>query len=147
MKYYIDENNEIHQFKSDGSQDFLITKDMKPYKQPLLKEDGTVNKLSNEKHLLMLQEDGTEFKYYKQQLNAEGKHDGDIERIQSELDIETQLGVNKQHQVFLDSTDWKVIRHKDQTDLGIPTSLTDEEYTQLLTDRQTARDAIVQIQE
>ena len=44
---------------------------------------------------------------------------------------------------FLTNTDWKVIRHRDQLDLGVPTSLTAEEYTFLLQQRQSAREVII----
>lgn len=40
----------------------------------------------------------------------------------------------------LSTTDYKVIRHRDQTDAGLPTTLTTTEYQQLLTDRQAIRD-------
>lgn len=43
---------------------------------------------------------------------------------------------------MLADTDWKVIRHRDQLDAKLPTSLTEEEFAQLLKDRQTARDSI-----
>ena len=44
--------------------------------------------------------------------------------------------------VFLNSTDFKVLKYRDQIDLGIETSITADEYKQLLTQRQSARDAI-----
>lgn len=43
---------------------------------------------------------------------------------------------------LLADTDWKVVRHRDQLDAKLATSLTEEEFTQLLKDRQTARDSI-----
>lgn len=43
---------------------------------------------------------------------------------------------------FLKDTDWKVIRHRDQVEMGVPTSMTAEEFAQLLADRQAARDLI-----
>jgi tripartite-type tricarboxylate transporter receptor subunit TctC len=43
---------------------------------------------------------------------------------------------------LLADTDWKVIRHRDQIDAGLPTSMSAEEFTQLLNDRQAARDSI-----
>lgn len=43
---------------------------------------------------------------------------------------------------FLADSDWQVLRHRDQVDAGTPTSLTVEEFAQLLTDRQAARDSI-----
>ncbi len=44
---------------------------------------------------------------------------------------------------FLNSTDWKVLRHLRQKTLGIPTSLTDAEYTELEQQRQAAASRIV----
>lgn len=44
---------------------------------------------------------------------------------------------------FLNDTDWKVTRHRDQQAQGIETSLTEEEYQQLLVDRQKARDSVI----
>lgn len=43
---------------------------------------------------------------------------------------------------FLSSTDWKVTRHRDQLDAGAVTSLSAEEFAQLLSGRQAARDKI-----
>ena len=43
---------------------------------------------------------------------------------------------------FLNSTDWKVIRHKEQQDLGIETTLTQEEYLELITQRQEWRNIL-----
>jgi homoserine kinase len=43
---------------------------------------------------------------------------------------------------FLSETDWKVLRHRDQVNAGVSTSLTAQEYAQLLVDRQIARDSI-----
>ena len=40
----------------------------------------------------------------------------------------------------LDATDWKMIRHRDQIALNIDTTLTDEEYQELLNKRQTWRE-------
>lgn len=39
----------------------------------------------------------------------------------------------------LHSTDWKIIRHRDQIDSGGGTSLTDQEYQDLLIDRENIR--------
>ena len=50
------------------------------------------------------------------------------------LEIESQNSLK-----FLNDTDYKVIRHRDQIDAEISTTLTDEEYQQLLIDRQNAR--------
>jgi hypothetical protein len=45
---------------------------------------------------------------------------------------------NSQERVFLNSTDWKVLRHLRQKALNIPTSLSDAEYLQLEQQRQAA---------
>ena len=42
-------------------------------------------------------------------------------------------------EAFLNSTDWQVIRHKEQQDLGIKTSLSEDEYLELITQRQERR--------
>lgn len=50
---------------------------------------------------------------------------------------------NRDYQKFLNETDWKVTRHRDQLDLGIETSLTSEEFQELLELRQNSRNNIV----
>ncbi|MFW5804650.1 MAG: hypothetical protein ACOCWG_05420 [bacterium] len=42
----------------------------------------------------------------------------------------------------LSNLDWKVLRHKEQQDLGISTSLTTQEYQELLQQKQTIRDKV-----
>jgi hypothetical protein len=64
------------------------------------------------------------------------------------LDISNVLQqklINDRSLEFLRSTDWKIIRHRDQVDSGIDTSLSREEYEILLKDRQSARDSVVSI--
>lgn len=56
--------------------------------------------------------------------------------------IVQELEKNRQRRLFLKNTDWKVMRHKDQLELGIETSLTDEEYKELLKERQKVRGEI-----
>lgn len=43
---------------------------------------------------------------------------------------------------FLNETDWKIIRHKEQQDLGIETSLTENEYLNLIKERQNRRNIL-----
>lgn len=50
-------------------------------------------------------------------------------------------------QEFLNNTDWKITRHKEQQDLGIETSLTDDEYLELITQRQERRAVLNDIAE
>lgn len=48
--------------------------------------------------------------------------------------------INKEEaQDFLNNTDWKITRHKEQQDLGIETSLSEDEYLELITQRQEKR--------
>ena len=56
----------------------------------------------------------------------------DADQLFKELD-------SKEAQDFLNNTDWKIIRHKEQLDLGIETTLSPEEYTSLLKERQQKR--------
>ena len=50
---------------------------------------------------------------------------------------------NGQEREFLNSTDWKVLRHLRQKALSIPTSLSDAEYLQLEQQREAAAARIV----
>jgi hypothetical protein len=50
---------------------------------------------------------------------------------------------NKENQAFLDSTDWMCTRHRDQIELGIETTLSNEEFLELLKKRNEARASIV----
>lgn len=54
-----------------------------------------------------------------------------------------EKAINAQSLAFLNSTDWKIIRHNDQETLGINKSLTQDEYIALLQERQAARDAVI----
>lgn len=51
--------------------------------------------------------------------------------------------VSKEALEFLNATDWKVVRHRDQIDLNITPSLTNEEYITLLEQRQKAREEVL----
>lgn len=57
-------------------------------------------------------------------------------------EIKEQLRVNKELKAFLTNTDWKTLRHMEQVEKNIPTSLTQEEYQALLDERQKARESI-----
>lgn len=61
------------------------------------------------------------------------------EKVQENAQFKDALG----KQQFLDSTDWKVMRHIRQKALGIPTSLTEEEYIALEQERQNAASTMV----
>ena len=49
---------------------------------------------------------------------------------------------SKKAATFLGATDWKVLRHQDEVALGVPTSLTAEEYQGLLVARREARSKV-----
>jgi len=51
---------------------------------------------------------------------------------------------NSVHREFLNSTDWKVLRHLREQSLGLPTSLTEQQFLQLEQQRQTAADSITE---
>ena len=57
--------------------------------------------------------------------------------------IENLLNNNDEAKHYLNDTDWLVIRHRDQLALGQTTSLTNEQYLDLLTKRQAARERVV----
>ncbi len=49
---------------------------------------------------------------------------------------------NREHEKYLRSTDWQVLRHIRQKALGMPTSLSETEYLELEAERQRRADAI-----
>lgn len=59
------------------------------------------------------------------------------------LSQKEQEKLNAVEREFLNSTDWKVMRHIRQKALGIPTSLTEEQYIELEQQRQAASARIV----
>ncbi len=64
---------------------------------------------------------------------------------QEYLDYLTQRDINNEARKFLDNTDWKMTRHRDQSDKEDDTSLTDAEFQDLLTERQAKRDSITEV--
>lgn len=60
-----------------------------------------------------------------------------------ELAQKTQEQSNAVEREFLNSTDWKILRHIRQKALNVPTSLTDAEYLELELQRQQAASRIV----
>lgn len=53
------------------------------------------------------------------------------------------LEKNKNARNYLTDTDWLVIRHRDQLDLNLETSLNNDQYLDLLNKRQEARKQVV----
>ena len=60
-----------------------------------------------------------------------------------QLEVNIAESVSKEALEFLNATDWKVVRHRDQIDLNITPSLTNEEYITLLEQRQKAREEVL----
>lgn len=58
--------------------------------------------------------------------------------------IENLLNTNDEAKHYLNDTDWLVIRHRDQLALGQTTSLSNQQYLDLLTKRQAARERVVE---
>ena len=58
--------------------------------------------------------------------------------------ITNLLNTNTESKNYLNDTDWLVIRHRDQLDLKQKTSLTNEQYLDLLAKRQAAREKVVE---
>lgn len=85
------------------------------------------------------------FLYKETKAFIDGRGTIEPEFTQAEIDKEKQAKENQTNQSFLDTTDWKVTRHRDQLALKIETSLTEVEFQKLLQDRQIARDSIVKI--
>ena len=59
---------------------------------------------------------------------------------------QTQIENNGNEREFLNTTDWKVLRHIRQKHLGIATSLTEEQYTELENQREAAAQRVVDIE-
>lgn len=72
---------------------------------------------------------------------------GAIEFLEKEERRVTESVLRRKQIEFLEQTDWLVARHRDQLDLGIETTLSNEEYQKLLTDRQAARDQTLEFTE
>lgn len=56
---------------------------------------------------------------------------------------EIQESIIFEARAYLEATDWKIIRHRDQLELEIETSLSSQEYMDLLQLRQEKRDTIM----
>jgi hypothetical protein len=90
----------------------------------------------------VINEDGTELvpALYETQIEEVPGYVVVIEDITAKLEQEK---ANAEAQAFLDGTDWQVLRHRDQQELGLATSLTSQEFNELLQQRQAAREAII----
>ena len=69
-----------------------------------------------------------------------------IEKPANVVEQENAIAQNGQEREFLNSTDWKVLRHIRQKHLGIATTLTEEQYTELENQREAAAQRVVDIE-
>ena len=80
---------------------------------------------------------------------SQGSHYFDIPSLSvlpypdSELSKQAIREANVTHQRFLSNSDWKVLRHIREKALGMPTSLSEEEYLELERERQEHAGAII----
>jgi hypothetical protein len=118
MKYAIILNNEIvYKYESDTKQVFG---------GPWGSEDAIHLEIPEHLNLNLLSWDGESFG-------------------QRELTLEEQQNItNEASKKYLNETDWLVLRHQGQLALGISTSLSQEAYLELESNRQNARDSIVE---
>lgn len=57
--------------------------------------------------------------------------------------IKNQAEKDRENLLYLEETDWLVTRHRDQVGLSAETSLTEQQYQELLHQRQETRELIV----
>jgi len=65
------------------------------------------------------------------------------DQLNSQKSLEEQNKINAENREFLNSTDWKILRHLRETNLGVPTSLSQEQYLDLEQQRKGAASRIV----
>ena len=64
------------------------------------------------------------------------------EELQADALAKQTQKANSQHREFLNSTDWKVLRHMRETALNQPTTLSQQEYIDLERERDKAANSI-----
>lgn len=72
-------------------------------------------------------------------LSVKPRPQAELDKEVADKDLEAK---NSEFREFLNSTDWKVMRHIRQQALGIPTTLSEEEYVTLEQERQNAANSI-----
>jgi hypothetical protein len=100
--------------------------------EPAVPESVTVVKISAEDHLKI---QSNEFCFDIVQQCAVPMPQTKIQQIENQ----TQ---NQRNREFLDSTDWKILRHLREQTLGLPTSLSQDQYRELERQREEAARAI-----
>ena len=72
----------------------------------------------------------------------DGIINGQIYNVETGMVEDTQLSINLKAETELQKSDWMVNRHRDQKDMGIPTSLSEQDFIELLKWRQHLRNTI-----
>lgn len=114
-----------------SEQDWLVLLDEQSKGKDIVMFNGKV--FSSDPDLYYLDTSG----HYKKRTSEELTKLTEINKINSTTNTALNL---------LNDTDWKVVRHRDQVAMGIETSLSDEEYVQLLQERQIARDSVIRLE-
>ncbi len=126
MRYVVVENNQIM--------------GIMPY-EPNIPETSVAVEITDEEYSLIITEKTHYFDTTSLQVVAKLQT-----VIDQQIADDAQRAINAEKRSFLESTDWKVMRHMREKALGQPTTLTDQEYLDLEQDRADAAAAIVEIQ-
>jgi hypothetical protein len=104
--------------------------------QPAVPESVTVVEITDEQAEQI--KAGTHYLDTDNVVKSRPQEDLDSEAESKRIELE-----NAEKREFLNSTDWKILRHLRQKALGIETSLTEEEYADLENQRQEAANSII----
>ena len=102
--------------------------------EPNVPPSVTVTTITDDEYRLISKENTHYFDVETGTVNMHG------EEVFAQRDVDSQ---NRVYEKFLDDTDWKVMRHIREKALGKPTTLSEEEYTDLETQRDTAAAGII----
>ena len=108
--------------------------------EPNAPESVKVFPISDEEQALITEAKTHYFDIIESKVKSIPQNDLDAEAARDE-----QIKLNAQNQNFLRSTDWQVLRHIRERELGQPTSLSATEYTDLEKKRSEAAAAIKQV--
>jgi hypothetical protein len=104
--------------------------------QPGVPETVTVVEITDEEAALI--KNGTHYLDTDNIVKSRPQEDLDAEADIKRIDLE-----NAEKREFLNSTDWQILRHIRQKALGIPTTLTEDQYLSLENERQEMANSII----
>lgn len=79
---------------------------------------------------------------YEKIQRGEKKYDANVNTFVATVNEKTPEQIAIEKRLFLKNSDWKVLRHIREKSLGLPTSLTEEEYLALENERQAIAQSI-----